>query len=298
MLYYLPKPIKGILAITSYSLNTIFICIPIFFVALLKLIIPIEPCRKFCTALIMWLANAWVGFNSISMQQLNRINFHITGDTNFKPEDWYLVIANHQSWVDIVAMQHVLHKKIPFLKFFLKQELIYVPFLGVAWWALDFPFMKRFSKSQLRKKPYLKGKDIEATKKACEKFKTLPISVVNFVEGTRYREEKSIQQSSPYKHLLKPKAGGIGYVMTLLGEQIHTVLNLTIRYPDHQGNYWKFLSGQISDIYIHIEAIPVTEHLRGNYMDDKKYRASFQRWLTQLWSEKDRFISNHWKDKP
>jgi 1-acyl-sn-glycerol-3-phosphate acyltransferase len=298
MLYHLPHPIKGTLAIISYSLNTIVVCIPIIIVAIFKLLIPLQPWRNFCTSIIMWLANAWVSFNSFSMQKLNRINFHITGNLDVKNDDWYLVIANHQSWVDIVAMQHVLHKKIPFLKFFLKQELIYVPFLGVAWWALDFPFMKRFSKSKLRKKPHLKGKDIEATKKACEKFKTLPISVVNFVEGTRYQKEKSIQQSSPYQHLLKPKAGGIGYVMSLLGEQIHTIVDLTISYPDHQGNYWKFLSGQIHDIYIHVELIPVTDQLRGNYIDNKKFRSFFQRWLTDLWVKKDQSISQHRQQKP
>ncbi len=56
---------------------------------------------------------------------------------------WYLVSSNHQSWVDILVLQRIFHGRIPFLKFFLKQELIWVPVIGLAWWALDFPFMKR-----------------------------------------------------------------------------------------------------------------------------------------------------------
>ena len=155
--------------------------------------------------------------------------------------------------------------------------------------------MKRFTKSQLRKKPHLKGKDIEATRKACEKFKTQPISIVNFVEGTRFTEEKSLRQGKPFKHLLKPRSGGTGYVMTLLGEQIHYVLNLTISYPDHHGYYWSFVTGKIPEVNVHIEAIPVTDVQRGNYIEDKKFRASFQSWLNDLWRSKDQRLDQKFK---
>jgi len=291
MFRFLPGTLKGVLASVFYAINTIFWCIPIMAIAVLKLIIPFSPWRKLCSTVIMWFADLWVLCNSISMWNLNKIEFKITGDTELNPNDWYLVIANHQSWVDIITMQHILRGKIPFLKFFLKQELIYVPFIGLAWWALDFPFMKRFSKSQLRKKPHLKGKDIEATRKACEKFKTQPISIVNFVEGTRFTDEKSQRQGQPFKHLLKPRSGGTGYVMTLLGEQIHYILNLTIIYPDHRGYYWSFVTGKIPEVNIHIEAIPVTDTQRGNYIEDKKFRATFQTWLNDLWQKKDQQLA-------
>ncbi len=35
-----------------------------------------------------------------------------------------------------------------------------------------------------------------------------------------------------------------------------------------------------------IEAIPVTDIQRGNYAEDKKFRACFQTWLNTLWMEK------------
>ena len=291
MFRFLPSAIRGQIAVIFYVLNTVFWCIPILVVAVLKLIVPYSPWRKFCSIIIMKFADLWIICNSISMRNLNNINFHVTGDTALDPDDWYLVIANHQSWVDIIAMQHTLRGKIPFLKFFLKQELIYIPFIGLAWWALDFPFMKRFSKSQISKNPHLKGKDIEATKKACEKFKTQPISIVNFVEGTRFTKEKNLNQGKPFKHLLRPRSGGTGYVMTLLGEQIHYILNLTISYPDHHGYFWDFVTGKIKDIYINIEAIPVTDVQRGNYIDDPVFRSKFQTWLTGLWQEKDQRLS-------
>jgi len=290
MLHTIIKTTKGIITICFYGINTICCCLPLFIVALFKLIIPLSPWRRLCSSIILWLAELWVKINSINLQLLNNTTVHVTGDSNLNPDDWYLVIANHQSWADIVLMQHVLRGKVPFLKFFLKQELIYVPLLGLAWWALDFPFMNRFSKAQIRNNPHFKGKDIEATRKACEKFKTQPISIVNYVEGTRFTKEKNIKQGRPYKHLLKPKAGGVGYVMTLLGEQIHYILNLTINYPDQQGHYWKFLTGELKHIHVHIEVIPVSEIHRGNYIDDTKFRINFQSWLTSLWQEKDQYI--------
>ncbi len=291
MLRFLPATIKGLLASLLYGLNTLFWIMPILIFAVLKLIIPFQFWRDRCTSIIMWCADLWVLFNSFSMKQLNKVTFHVSGDTELNPREWYLVIANHQSWLDIISMQHVLRGRIPFLKFFLKQELIYVPVIGLAWWALDFPFMKRFSKSQIRKKPHLKGKDIEATRKACEKFKTQPVSIVNYVEGTRFTEEKSQRQGKPFENLLRPRSGGTGYVMTILGQQIHYILNLTIQYPHHHHSYWDFVTGKIDDIYIHIEAIPVTDKHRGNYIDDPTFRAGFQSWLTGLWEEKDRRLN-------
>ncbi|NNJ71559.1 MAG: acyltransferase [Enterobacterales bacterium] len=287
MLRFLPAPLKGILISLFYGINTIFWTIPILVFALLKLIIPWTPWRKICSWAILIMADAWIIGNVFMIHQLNRFEIKLIGEAELETNDWYLVIANHQSWVDILAIQEAFRGKIPFLKFFLKQELIYIPFLGLAWWALDFPFMKRYSKSTLKKKPHLRGKDIETTREACEKFKYLPISVVNFVEGTRYTDEKSARQGDAYQHLLRPRSGGIGYVMTMLGEQIHYILNLTIHYPNGKMTYWDYVTGRINKIEIHIKSIEVDDSLRGNYIEDSVFRASFQTWLTAQWQEKD-----------
>jgi hypothetical protein len=129
----------------------------------------------------------------------------------------YLVISNHQSWVDIPALIQALNRRTPFFKFFLKKELIWVPFLGLAWWALDYPFMKRYSKAFLAKHPELAGQDLKITKEACELFKRQPVTVVNYLEGTRFNETKRKQQGSPFKRLLKPKAGGVAFVLAAMG---------------------------------------------------------------------------------
>ncbi|MFT6977024.1 MAG: 1-acyl-sn-glycerol-3-phosphate acyltransferase, partial [Shewanella psychromarinicola] len=193
--------IKGSIAFLCYLFNTIFWTIPILMFSIVKLI-PIGIFQKICSYILDNCATAWISTNTIIEDIFHPMRIHVTGDQSFSEKEWYMVIANHQSWVDILILQRVFNRNIPFLKFFLKQELIFVPVLGLAWWALDFPFMRRYSTSQLRKNPKLKGKDIEITRKACEKFKTKPVSIMNFVEGTRFSVAKHDKQNSAFQHLL------------------------------------------------------------------------------------------------
>jgi 1-acyl-sn-glycerol-3-phosphate acyltransferase len=192
--------------------------------------------------------------------------------------------------VDILVLQRIFHRKIPFLKFFIKKELLWLPILGQAWWAMGFPFVKRYTKSDLQKNPHLKGKDLAITRKACQKFKTNPISIMNFVEGTRFTNEKQRRQQSPYSHLLKPKAGGIALVLSSMGEQIQRVLDVTIVYPDGVTNFWAFLCGKIRKINVHVRSLPVSAELLGDYTNDRQFRAELQRWLNNIWTEKNRTI--------
>lgn len=278
--------LRRIVSLFLYTLNTLFWFLPIFLMGLLKLF-PIPIWQKLCSRLAKKFASCWVAGNNYNQNIVTPFELNVTGLEDVKQKDWYLVIANHQSWVDIVIMQRVLHNKIPFLNFFLKKELLYVPILGLAWWALDFPFMARTSKSQLRKNPKLKGKDIETTRKACEKFKTMPVSIVNFVEGTRFTTDKHRRQKSPYENLLKPKAGGIAFVMQAMGDQINKVVNVTIHYPDGIPNFIEFVSGKVKRVDVHIEVMPVSEDLIGDYSNDNEFRVRFQSELNRLWSEKD-----------
>ncbi|MBD1583582.1 acyltransferase [Pseudoalteromonas sp. S16_S37] len=278
--------LRCILSLLLYALNTLFWFVPIFIFGLIKLL-PIAPLQKICSRFAKACAGLWVAGNTWNQRLLSPFTLNVVGLDNLRQRDWYLVIANHQSWVDILVMQRVLHKKIPFLNFFLKKELLYVPFLGLAWWALDFPFMTRTSKSQLKKNPKLKGKDVETTRKACEKFKTMPVSIVNFVEGTRYTDDKHRRQNSPYQHLLKPKAGGIAFVMQAMGEQISKVVNITIHYPDGIPTFIDFVSGRVKQVDVHVEILPVSENLIGDYSNDSDFRVRFQSELNHLWQQKD-----------
>jgi 1-acyl-sn-glycerol-3-phosphate acyltransferase len=198
---------------------------------------------------------------------------------------WYLVSSNHQSWVDILVLQKIFNRRIPMLKFFLKRELIWVPVIGLAWWALDFPFMQRRGGAS-------SAQDLERARKACEKFRVVPTSVFNFPEGTRFTRAKQDAQGSPYAHLLKPKAGGIATALTTLGSQFHHLLDVTIAYPDGPPDFWTLLSGRLRAVTVRVQAREIpAELMAGDYANDPTFRTRMQEWMNTLWAEKDALIA-------
>ena len=189
-------------------------------------------------------------------------------------------------------MQRVFNRRAPFLKFFLKQQLIWVPVIGLAWWGLDFPFMKRYSREYLIKHPEKRGDDLIATRKACEKFRYTPVSVMNFVEGTRFTQAKHDKQKSPYQHLLVPKAGGAAFVLDAMGDSIDTLVDVTIAYPNGAPTFWDFLCGRVPEIQLNISTRSIPEHLKGrDYSSDAEHRRNMKDWLGELWRAKDERLS-------
>jgi 1-acyl-sn-glycerol-3-phosphate acyltransferase len=290
LLQSLLSNVRGILVLSIYALNTIILSIPIYLMALLKLVIPFHPFRRFCDAILIGCANTWVGVNNLTHRLFCNIRWHVQGLESLQGKDWYLIVSNHQSWVDIPVLQKVLYRRVPFLKFFLKQELFWVPVLGQAWWALDFPFMKRYTRSFLEKNPHLKGRDLEITRRACEKFKTIPVSVMNFLEGTRFTKAKHEKQQSPFKHLLKPRAGGIAFALSAMGEYLNSFIDVTIAYPEGAKSFWDYVCGNIRDIRVQIRSLPITPEMLGDYFNDENFRLAFQEWVNALWEQKDRCI--------
>lgn len=291
MLYFLPNSLKGILSIVLYTLNTIFLTIPLIVISFFKFLIPIHPVVVSIDRILIFIVTLWIMLNSFNSKLFCKIDWDIRGLEKLEKKEWYLVISNHQSWVDILALQTTLNQKIPMLKFFLKKELIWVPFLGIAWWALDFPFMKRYSRKQIKNNPHLKGKDLESTKKACEKFKHTPVSIINFVEGTRFTPKKKRNQNNHFRHLLNPKAGGVAFVLGSMGEYLHKIIDVTIVYPDKTPTFWDYISGRVNKIIIDLDVIPVTDSLAGDYFNDIEYKNHFFVWLHALWQKKDEKIN-------
>ncbi|QBM16333.1 putative acyltransferase YihG [Marinobacter sp. JH2] len=291
MLNFLPAPFKGVLVLLLIVLNTVVFLPFLLLFAIVKLLLPVTMIRKGCTIVINGIAWYWIGFNNTLVRIFHKVEWDVRGAQNLSKEHWYFVTCNHQSWADITAMQFVLNSKIPLLKFFLKKELIWVPLLGIAWWALDFPFMHRHTKAQLAKRPELKGKDIEATKAACEKFRYTPVTIFNFMEGTRFTPEKHQRQNSPYKNLLKPKAGGTAFVFGAMGEMIHTMLDVTIVYPGGTPGIWDYMCGRVTKIIVDIRTREVPAQFLGmDYEGDREKRVEFQRWISGMWAEKDALI--------
>ena len=283
--------LTGILTTLLLLLNTVVLICPLLVFALLKLVLPGRG-RDYASAAVMWVAETWSEIDKAIFALCIPTQWDIRGVDRLRKDTSYLAVSNHQTWVDIPALIESLNRRTPFFKFFLKKELIWVPLLGLAWWGLDYPFMKRYSKAFLDKHPELKGKDLEITKAACELFKRQPVTVVNYLEGTRFTEAKRQEQESPYRYLLKPKAGGVAFVLAALGEQLDALLDVTIVYPGNQApGFWDLLNGSISRVIIDIQVRELDPALwDGDYENDPAFRQTVQAWVNQLWLEKDQRI--------
>lgn len=292
MLNFLPAALIGLIAALLLAFNALFWVPVLLFFALLKLLIPVKKMRLLIDPVLIRIAEAWISGNSAWMRLTQNTVWDVQGLDDLNSRSWYLVNCNHQSWVDILVLQHLLNRRIPLLKFFLKQQLIWVPVMGLAWWALEFPFMRRHSEAFLKKHPEMRGKDQATTRKACEKFALIPTSVMNFLEGTRFTPAKHQRQNSPYHHLLKPKAGGMALALNAMGDKFQAILDVTLVYPDGPIQFTDFLAGKLKRVVVRVRSLPVPQHLvQGDYAGDPAVREAYQKWVQQLWLEKDAQIA-------
>ena len=284
--------VPAIIAILFLICSTTLFFIPILFVGLFKLI-PNKKWQTLCTRCVDAISMLWCDLNNLYMDKIKKLEWDITGLDNLKRKDWYLVVANHQSWLDIIILHRLFNRKIPVLKFFIKDQLKWIPLLGFSWWAMGCPFMKRYSKEYLAKKPHKLGKDLISTRKAIDTFKRTPASIMNFIEGTRFTSAKKEQQASPYTHLLKPKAGGISFIISSMGQQITSLLDVTIIYPDPKHSLWDFLCNRVKSVKINIRHLPIPkEFTSANLVKDEQTQTDFKNWLNQQWEIKDNIIAS------
>lgn len=282
---------KGSLAALAVGLNVIVIFTAMIPFALVKLLVPAKAVRRACDRALNAIALQWVTFNDLIIAAVGRTRWDVQGVEGLHRRGWYLVSANHQTWTDILVLQNVFRGRIPFLKFFLKAELIWVPVIGLAWWALDFPFMKRGKKGG--------RSDLETTRIACEKFKLIPTSVINFVEGTRFTKAKHGKQASPYRHLLKPRAGGMAVALATMGEDFEALLDVTIAYPRGTPTFWDLLCGRMEEVVVRVRSRPIPPALASGGRDDPAaFRAGVQAWIGEMWAEKDRELDDLLKNRP
>ncbi|GLP97572.1 acyltransferase [Paraferrimonas sedimenticola] len=297
MLNFLPAPILYVLNTTLVILSTIVFATLIIIGGLVKLILPGQTLNNLMSHWLTELMRGWAITNGLILKLTCKLEWKVTGDTELSRQSWYLVVSNHLSGFDIAALCYVFRHRIPMLKFFLKRSLIYVPFLGLGCWALNMPFMRRHTPAQIKKNPNLKGKDMESTRKACEHFKHLPTSIMNFVEGSRYEAKKHQRQNSPYQYLLKPKAGGIAFALATLGSQFDKMLDVTLIYPDSAPDILAaILRGEVTQVQVHIRSMPAPKIDAQRYLEEASYRAEFQQWLNKLWAEKDALIAERLRE--
>ncbi len=285
---FLPYPVRGVVVFLVYVIFTFVVFVIFLIVALFKLVLPVTSVRIACSRILDRLASYWWVF---CVNQTHRIfspvEWEINGADKICANRWTLILSNHQSWVDILVLLRVFHRKLPPYKFFIKKELLWIPMMGFCFWALDFPIMKRYSKEFLSKNPHLKGKDLEATRKVCKKYKTTPVTIMNFPEGTRFTRQKHQKQNSPFRHLLRPKAGGTALVMYAMGDYLAHIIDVTIFYPEGAPGLWDYFCGKPKKIIVDVRTRETTPDLVGNYFTDPEFKAHFSKWLNSIWTEKD-----------
>jgi len=283
--------LQGTLVLLIVSFSTVILTTTIFLLSIFKFIAPKGPPRNAMTRGLSSLGELWVSVNKGLAWFYRGMEWDVQIPQGIDHETRYLVFCNHQSWVDILVLQHCLNRRAPFMRFLLKQQLIWVPFLGVAWWALDMAFLRRYSRQQLLKNPSLRGKDLENAANACEKLKHIPVSMMSFPEGTRFTEAKREQQKSPFQHLLRPRYGGIGQVLYSFDDAMQQLIDVTIVYPHGTPTTWQFISGQIRKISVRIRLRPIDEKLRGTaFRENAAAKGQLKDWLNDIWVEKEHEI--------
>lgn len=296
MLKFLPAKVRGSLIFILVWINIILCCIPLYIFAFFRFISP-DSLKPALSRHVNRFAELWISINNVIFDLFQDIDIQIKEMPELHHENWYLVLSNHQTWMDIVILQRVFNRRIPMLKFFIKEQLIWIPIIGIAWWALDFPVMKRYSREQLAKNPHLRGKDLQTTRDSCEKFKLTPVSVLNFVEGTRFTREKHNAQGSPYEHLLKPKAGGVAMVVDSLEDQLSGILDVTIVYPDGVEDMWRFLCAPRNRVLIEAQLLPVSNSQPVNEEpgtaaeQSGRKKPSLKGYINSIWEKKDERIT-------
>ena len=288
---------KASAALLAISANTILLTTLLCCLSIGKWLAPTPGARNGVRKVLEKIAESWIAINNSILSLYRSTEWDIEIPADLDRDGCYLVSCNHRSWVDILVLQRCFNRRLPLLRFFIKQKLIRVPFLGMAWWALDFPFMQRHSKEEIARRPELKGRDLENARKACEKLRNIPVAMMNFPEGTRFSPGKRDRGNAPFRNLLQPRIGGMGQVLYALGDQLDGMIDVTIVYPEEARgarapSFWDLLSGRVPAIVVRAQRRAVPAHLRGrNFVTDQEFRHDLEHWMNQLWQEKDALIA-------
>lgn len=284
--------IRGLTTIALLVANMLLIGTPVALLGIVKFAVhmtaPRSRLRTRVILLLATLAERWVANNNRICDLMLPTRWDVEGIPSDLPYDGhYLLIANHQSWVDIFVLFRIVHGRMAFIRFFLKQPLIWFPIAGQACWALEFPFMKRYSPEYLQQHPEKRGEDLATTRRACQRYRHMPVAIANFAEGTRFSEQKRDDQDSPYRHLLRPRIGGISYVLASLGDQLDAVFDVTIAYTSAP-TLWHFVTGQMREIRVRAQRLDVPEEFfSAAATEPGPARDRFKTWIDEVWRHKD-----------
>ena len=281
--------IRGLAVLVLLFLNLALWGTPVVLFGLFKGMLRGAP-RHRLILFIASLGENWVAGNNRILDAMLPVRWTIELPADLRHDGHYLLFSNHISWVDIVVLFRAFHRRTPLIRFFLKRQLAWVPLVGQASWALEFPFMRRYSADEVARHPEKRGKDLETTRRACERYRAIPVSILNFLEGTRFSYEKHAEQDSPYRHLLRPRSGGAAFVLASLGDKLDGVLDVTIAYARQDITFWDFVRGRVASVTVRARELEMpAEFLRPTVVEGQA-RNAFKEWIEKVWAEKDEIL--------
>ena len=253
-------------------------------------IIPIKVFKIFLAKVSNYIGDLTVYGLKLIMLLMHGNNISIINDENFDKNEWYMAMSNHQSWADIFILLTSANYKLPLLKFFMKRELWWIPFVFLANKTLNMPFVNRHTKKEIEQNPSLRNQDYVNTLKSCKRFLRTPSTIFSYAEGTRFTNEKHIGQGQKYNNLLIPKVGGMATALSAI-PNINTLIDYTLVYKSKKRGVWSFAKGDMRHAKVLVTKHKIPEHLKNrNYANDKDYRNEFKNWIESIWEEKDKKI--------
>jgi 1-acyl-sn-glycerol-3-phosphate acyltransferase len=289
--------LRGLTTLILLLLNLLFWGIPVVLVGIVKFAVHMTaPRSRLRTRVILassWLAERWVGVNDRIFDLMLPTRWDVEGPLDqIRIDGRYLIVSNHVSWVDIFVIFRVFHDRTVFIRFFLKQQLIWFPIVGQACWAMEFPFMRRYSPEYLQHHPEKRGRDLATTRRACQRYRHIPVAMLTFLEGTRFAEDKRADQDSPYRHLLRPRIGAFAFVLASLGGQLDGLFDVTLAYPGGDLTMWEFVCGRLPLISVRVRRLEIpTEFFSAEIVEPGAARDRFKGWVESIWREKDALLS-------
>ena len=273
--------VRGVAVLTLLICWTVISSFLVFVLAFVRVIVLFAKIREVVSGMMDGVITGWVGFNSILVQVLGvtKIQTHVEGDLTDR-SNWWVVTSNHQSWADIIIIQTALLHLAPPIKFFTKRELIWIPLLGLAMWLLRFPYVRRSSKKETPNNKSLFKKNRQSLGRVAGHFQERPISLLVFLEGTRFTEEKHKARRSPYKNLLSPRIGGLGFALSQLDDRVHKIVDLTLNYSGTVPMFWHFLCGRCRTVDVYIRSYDV----------DESFREDLRNGVSTIWQQKDELL--------
>lgn len=254
---------------------------------LISLVSPLKlfsPTQKLSYQLAAGIAGFWADFMRWLLTTI-QTDYVITGD-RLDPRGTYLILANHQSWIDIMMVMVVLGKGTTLPRFFMKWELVYMPVINICAWVLDFPIMRRYTQEDIKDRPELKNRDFDYAHEVLSRNPERQCVVVNYAEGTRFTPEKHRKNRSPYKHLLKPKVGGPQLALDCLRGRLDGIIDITLAYPGAKVSVWRLMAGRVPKVMIHVETIELPAGLEKTPETLAELKA-FRGWMNSIWAKKD-----------